>query len=70
MQYIQKHPLSAVKQKKQACVLQSEQSLLFDAMKTELLEKIRRLEEDRQNMDLTSGTLKPPQIVVNISIVG
>uniref|UniRef100_A0A3Q3X199 Uncharacterized protein n=1 Tax=Mola mola TaxID=94237 RepID=A0A3Q3X199_MOLML len=43
--------------------LESEQSLLFDAMKTELLEKIRRLEEDRQNMDLTSGTLKPPQIV-------
>uniref|UniRef100_A0A3Q3X9D2 Uncharacterized protein n=1 Tax=Mola mola TaxID=94237 RepID=A0A3Q3X9D2_MOLML len=34
--------------------LESEQSLLFDAMKTELLEKIRRLEEDRQNMDLTS----------------
>lgn len=39
-------------------------------MKTELLEKIRRLEEDRQNMDLTSGTLKPPRITVNISIVG
>lgn len=39
------------------CVLQSERSLLFDAMKTELLEKIRRLEEDRQNMDLTSGSL-------------
>lgn len=38
------------------CVLQSERTLLFDAMKTELLEKIRRLEEDRQNTDLTSGT--------------
>lgn len=37
------------------CVLQSERTLLFDAMKTELLEKIRRLEEDRQNIDLTSG---------------
>lgn len=30
--------------------------MLFDAMKTELLEKIRRLEEDRQNIDLNSGT--------------
>ncbi|CAL8241444.1 unnamed protein product [Merluccius merluccius] len=29
--------------------LQSERTLLFDAMKTELLEKIRRLEEDRQS---------------------
>ncbi|XP_028420533.1 breast cancer metastasis-suppressor 1 [Perca flavescens] len=34
--------------------LESERMLLFDAMKTELLEKIRRLEEDRQNVDLTS----------------
>ncbi|XP_026184603.1 breast cancer metastasis-suppressor 1 isoform X1 [Mastacembelus armatus] len=34
--------------------LESEQMLLFDAMKSELLEKIRRLEEDRQNIDLTS----------------
>ncbi|XP_019951154.1 breast cancer metastasis-suppressor 1 isoform X1 [Paralichthys olivaceus] len=34
--------------------LESERTLLFDAMKTELLEKIRRLEEDRQNIDLTS----------------
>ncbi|XP_054906918.1 breast cancer metastasis-suppressor 1 [Poeciliopsis prolifica] len=34
--------------------LESERSLLFDAMKAELLEKIRRLEEDRQNIDLTS----------------
>ncbi|XP_063756282.1 breast cancer metastasis-suppressor 1 isoform X2 [Eleginops maclovinus] len=34
--------------------LESERSLLFDAMKSELLEKIRRLEEDRQNIDLTS----------------
>ncbi|XP_035480588.1 breast cancer metastasis-suppressor 1 isoform X2 [Scophthalmus maximus] len=36
--------------------LESERTLLFDAMKTELLEKIRRLEEDRQNIDFTSGT--------------
>uniref|UniRef100_A0A672JNY4 BRMS1 transcriptional repressor and anoikis regulator n=1 Tax=Salarias fasciatus TaxID=181472 RepID=A0A672JNY4_SALFA len=35
--------------------LESERTLLFDAMKTELLEKIRRLEEDRQNIDLSSG---------------
>ncbi|XP_037532530.1 breast cancer metastasis-suppressor 1 [Nematolebias whitei] len=34
--------------------LESERSLLFDVMKAELLEKIRRLEEDRQNVDLTS----------------
>ncbi|CAJ1086394.1 breast cancer metastasis-suppressor 1 [Xyrichtys novacula] len=34
--------------------LESERTLLFDAMKTELLEKIRRLEEDRQNIDLNS----------------
>ncbi|XP_034757190.1 breast cancer metastasis-suppressor 1 [Etheostoma cragini] len=34
--------------------LESEQMLLFDAMKTELLEKIRRLEEGRQTVDLTS----------------
>ncbi|KAM9717922.1 breast cancer metastasis-suppressor 1 isoform 2-T5 [Menidia menidia] len=34
--------------------LESERTLLFDTMKTELLEKIRRLEEDRQNIDLTS----------------
>ncbi|XP_039997040.1 breast cancer metastasis-suppressor 1 isoform X1 [Xiphias gladius] len=34
--------------------LESEKTLLFDAMKTELLEKIRRLEEDRQNIDLNS----------------
>ncbi|KAM6894791.1 breast cancer metastasis-suppressor 1 isoform 2-T2 [Lycodopsis pacificus] len=34
--------------------LESEQTLLFDAMKSELLEKIRRLDEDRQNIDITS----------------
>lgn len=34
---------------------QSEQTLLFDAMKSELLEKIRRLEEDRQSINLTCG---------------
>uniref|UniRef100_A0AAY5JZP3 BRMS1 transcriptional repressor and anoikis regulator n=1 Tax=Esox lucius TaxID=8010 RepID=A0AAY5JZP3_ESOLU len=34
--------------------LESERTLLFDAMKTELLDKIGRLEEDRQSVDLTS----------------
>ncbi|MBN3319670.1 BM1LA protein, partial [Atractosteus spatula] len=34
--------------------LESERLLLFDNMKNELLEKIRRLEEDRQNIDITS----------------
>ncbi|XP_075890258.1 breast cancer metastasis-suppressor 1 isoform X2 [Nelusetta ayraudi] len=34
--------------------LESEQALLFDAMKSELLEKIRRLEEDRQSINLNS----------------
>uniref|UniRef100_A0A4W6ELM1 BRMS1 transcriptional repressor and anoikis regulator n=1 Tax=Lates calcarifer TaxID=8187 RepID=A0A4W6ELM1_LATCA len=38
--------------------LESERTLLKDAMKTELLEKIRRLEEDRQNIDLTSVDCK------------
>ncbi|KAM7366145.1 hypothetical protein PAMP_015610 [Pampus punctatissimus] len=34
--------------------LESERTLLLDAMRSELLEKIRRLEEDRQNIDLTT----------------
>ncbi|KAG5851939.1 hypothetical protein ANANG_G00057160 [Anguilla anguilla] len=34
--------------------LESERVLLFDAMKAELLEKIHRLEEDRQSIDITS----------------
>ncbi|XP_030636501.1 breast cancer metastasis-suppressor 1 [Chanos chanos] len=34
--------------------LESEKTLLFDAMKSELLDKIRRLEEDKQSTDLTS----------------
>uniref|UniRef100_A0A673I1R4 Breast cancer metastasis-suppressor 1 homolog n=1 Tax=Sinocyclocheilus rhinocerous TaxID=307959 RepID=A0A673I1R4_9TELE len=34
--------------------LESERTLLFDAIKTELLEKIRRLEEDKQSIDITS----------------
>ncbi|XP_028837601.1 breast cancer metastasis-suppressor 1 isoform X2 [Denticeps clupeoides] len=34
--------------------LESEKTLLYDCMKTELLEKIRRLEEDEQSVDLSS----------------
>ncbi|XP_051756556.1 breast cancer metastasis-suppressor 1 isoform X2 [Ctenopharyngodon idella] len=34
--------------------LESERTLLFDAMKTELLEKIRRLEEDKQSSEKRS----------------
>lgn len=49
-------------------MLQSEQTLLFDAMKTELLEKIRRLEEDRQNIDLTSGTLSSAEIELKTKV--
>ena len=31
--------------------------LLFDAIKSELEDKIRRLEEDRNNIDISSGML-------------
>lgn len=34
--------------------LESEQTMLYDTMKTELLDKIRRLEEDKQSIDITS----------------
>ncbi|XP_036404584.1 breast cancer metastasis-suppressor 1 isoform X2 [Megalops cyprinoides] len=34
--------------------LESERSLLFDAMKMELLDKIHRLQEDRQSVDISS----------------
>lgn len=36
--------------------LQSEKLLLFDTVQNELEEKIRRLEEDRHSIDITSGT--------------
>lgn len=36
------------------CV-QSEKLLLFDTVQNELEEKIRRLEEDRHSIDITSG---------------
>ncbi|XP_063042316.1 breast cancer metastasis-suppressor 1 isoform X2 [Engraulis encrasicolus] len=34
--------------------LESERTMLYDTMKTELLDKIRRLEEDKQSVDITS----------------
>lgn len=35
---------------------QSEKLLLFDTVQSELEEKIRRLEEDRHSIDITSGS--------------
>lgn len=35
--------------------MQSEKLLLFDTVQSELEEKIRRLEEDRHSIDITSG---------------
>lgn len=35
--------------------IQSEKLLLFDNMQNELLERIQRLEEDKQSIDITSG---------------
>lgn len=40
-------------------VFQSEKLLLFDTVQSELEEKIRRLEEDRHSIDITSGTSAP-----------
>ena len=39
-------------------MFQSEKLLLFDTVQSELEEKIRRLEEDRHSIDITSGTRK------------
>lgn len=38
---------------------QSEKLLLFDTVQSELEEKIRRLEEDRHSIDITSGSSRP-----------
>ena len=37
-------------------LFQSEKILLYDQVKSDLEEKIRRLEEDRHNIDISSGT--------------
>ena len=34
---------------------QSEKALLYDSVKEDLEEKIKRLEEDRNNIDISSG---------------
>lgn len=39
-------------------LLQSEKLLLYDTVQSELEEKIRRLEEDRHSIDITSGGWK------------
>lgn len=36
---------------------QSEKALLYDSIKADLEDKIRRLEEDRHNIDISSGNL-------------
>ena len=38
---------------------QSEKLLLYDTVQSELEEKIRRLEEDRHSIDITSGKGEP-----------
>ena len=37
--------------------LQSDKKILYDTVKEDLEEKIRRLEEDRHNIDISSGKL-------------
>ena len=39
----------------QFCLLKSEKLALMESMKQELEEKIRKLEEDKQNMDISAG---------------
>lgn len=40
-----------------AFLLQSEKLALMESMKQELEEKIRKLEEDKQNMDISAGNV-------------
>jgi len=39
-----------------AMFVQSEKQLVYDCLLEDLYDKIRRLEEDRHNVDITSGT--------------
>jgi len=39
-----------------AMFVQSEKQLVYDFLLEDLYDKIRRLEEDRHNVDITSGT--------------
>lgn len=41
------------------CLFQSERLLLYDTLQGELQERIQRLEEDRQSLDISSGEAGP-----------
>lgn len=43
---------------------QSEKLLLYDTVQSELEEKIRRLEEDRHSIDITSGNGNDMMVMV------
>ena len=42
----------------QSVFMQSEKQLVYDMLLEDLYDKIRRLEEDRHNVDITSGKFK------------
>ena len=44
--------------------LQSEKLALMESMKQELEEKIRKLEEDKQNMDISAGKIFGTVLIV------
>lgn len=41
-------------------LFQSEKLLLYDTLQGELQERIQRLEEDRQSLDISSGEARGP----------
>lgn len=47
--------------------LQSEKLLLYDTVQSELEEKIRRLEEDRHSIDITSGNGNDIMVIFTLS---
>ena len=49
-------------------LFQSEKLLLFDTVQSELEEKIRRLEEDRHSIDITSGTSQSSEILLSSNL--
>lgn len=44
--------------------LQSEKLALMESMKQELEEKIRKLEEDKQNMDISAGKIFGAMLII------
>ena len=44
--------------------LQSEKLALMESMKQELEEKIRKLEEDKQNMDISAGKIFGTMLII------